>query len=188
MVGGQPHFGDNPWGYSIITPTDSNRAIAMNEDEVLGCKFNARSKDGRWRVVQWVKNVSGSTLNPREVLKYSTSAGRWGLDVTICADDTDPCCGVVPEEYGGGVPTGKWFCMVKYGHMRLKLQTTSDARVTVANGGVLVASGDNGQVVGQNGTAANAAVQNRVGYALQATTEGVDNGALINALVDVMIP
>lgn len=189
MRSGQPHFSDCRWGPGvIITPTDTTRGIVYNEAEYLGRRYWATGPDGKVRVVKLVKNVSGSTLLPCQVLKYDTTAGRWGKDVTICANDSDACCGVVESEYAGGVPTGKWFRMVQYGEHQVILQTTSDARVTLAVGSPLVSSADNGAVHLQNSTAANAAVQNRLGWSLQVTTEGVDNGDNINALIDVFQP
>ncbi len=189
MRSGQPSFSDCRWGPGvIITPTDTTRGITYSEAEFLGRRYWATGPDGKERIIKLVKNVSGATLLPCQALKYSTTAGRWGKDVTICADDTDPCCGVVESEYAGGVPTGKWFRMVQYGEHEVIMQTTSDARVTCAVGDPIVASADNGAVHKQNGTAANAAVQNRIGWMLQVTTNGTNNGLKASALIDVYQP
>jgi len=131
---------------------------------------------GKKRRVRIVRNVTGSTLLANQVVKYVTTAGRFRKDVTLATGDTDAPAGVVEQEYSAGVPDGYWFRMVEYAEEHLlRIQITSDTRCTFANGAVLVAAADDGTVMAQNSAASNAAVQNRVGFARVAMTNGTDN-------------
>jgi len=132
--------------------------------------------NGKKRRVRTVRNVTGSTLLPCQVCKYVTTAGRFRKDVTLATGDTDAPAGVVEDQYKAGVPDGMWFRMVEFAEEHnLIIQVTSDSRCTFANGAILVAAADDGTVMAQNSAASNAAVQNRVGYALIAMTNGVSN-------------
>lgn len=177
MTAIMPTFGLCPFGPGEQrTPTDTVRGIVMSEtNSFLGKTYWGSAEDGTVRAYKIVKATANLTKG--YLLKYSTSAGRYGIDVTTTTDDTDPVAGCVDDTYHNGVDSGKWFRMVVYAEkIQLKLGTTSDARCTLAIGDVIVANSDNGMVWKQNGTAANAAVQNRAGFALEATTNATDNG------------
>jgi len=135
------------------------------------------------RRVRIVKNTSGGTLTACQTLKYSTTASRFGLDVTVTTDANDPCAGVVEDGYKGGVPNGYWFRMVEKGKHQLILQTTTGSDTTLVNGDVLVCSDDNGMVHKQTVDAAG--VKAAMGRTLIATTSGVENGLKFNAEVNV---
>lgn len=185
---GQPNFGDIPLlPGAIWPPTNTNLGISTPEAEFLGNIYWGRAADGSVRCYKIVKNVTGSTLTKAQVVKYSTSTGRFLLDVTLATTDTDPPAGVVDDTYLGGVPTGQWFRMVVYAEkILLKLGTTSNARCTLAIGDVIVANDDDGMIWKQASAASNAAVQNRLGRSLQATTNGTsDNGAFIACEVNL---
>ena len=184
---GQPNFGDCPIAPGGLLPTtDTNLGIATPEAELLGNIYWGRAKDGSVRCYKIVKNVTGSTLTKGYVVKYSTSTGRFGLDVTLATGDTDAPAGVVDDSYDAGVPTTKWFRMVVYADkIKLKLGTTSDTRCTLAVGDVIVANADDGMIWKQASAASNAAVQNRVGRSLVATTNGTENGTYIDCEVNL---
>jgi len=184
---GQPNFGDCPLlPGALWPPTNTNLGISTPEAEFLGNIYWGRAKDGSVRCYKIVKNVTGSTLTKGYVVKYSTSAGRFLLDVTLATTDTDAPAGVVDDTYDGGVPTGQWFRMVVYAEkIKLKLGTTSSARCTLTNGQPIVANDDDGMIWGQNSAASNNAVQNRVGRALVATTNGTENGTYIDCEVNL---
>lgn len=186
---GQPQYADSRFGIGVqMNPSNTTLGITLLESEYLGKYYWAKGPDGYPRIVKIVKNVRGSALAQRNLLKYSTSAGRFGLDVSITTDDTDPPAGAVEEGYSGGVTDTYYFRMVVAAkRMNLVLQTTSSARCTIANGGIIVAGDDDGSFFGQNSSASNNAVQNRVGFALQATTNGTsDNGANIPCEINLL--
>lgn len=188
MFACSPAFGTNPFdGGRVVDPTDTTRGIAYSEAEWLGRTYVGVAPDGSMRVYKIVKNVTGSTLFKAAAVKYSTSAGRYGKDVTICTDDTDPVAGIVCDSYINGVPTGMWFRMTIFAEKHLvRLGTTSDARCTIAIGDVLVSNSDNGYVWEQASAAANNAVQNRIGWALEATTDVTDAGAWFDAKISIL--
>lgn len=181
MQAGQPIYADCKLGWGrTVNPTNTNLGISEPEAEYLGRYYWSKGPDGKMRVIKIVRNNTGSTLTARQICKYVTTAGRWGLDVTPTTDDTDPFAGVVEEGYSGGVATGLWFRLVVWAeYMKLYLQTTSSSRCTIANGGLIVAADDDGTFFGQNSSASNNAVQNAFGHVLQATTNATDNGTLI---------
>lgn len=186
MVAGQPIFGDCriPWG-TLFSPSNTTLGITTPESEFLGRMYWAKGPDGTPRVIRIVKNSLGSALSARQLTKYSTSTGRFGLDVTLATGDQDAPAGAVEEGYAGGVPDAKWFRLVVYAaRMSLILQSTSDARNTVAVGGWIVCAADDGTFTGQN-TVSLAAIQNRVGRSLQATTNVTDAAALIPCWVAI---
>lgn len=188
MFACNPAFGTTPFDSGrVVDPTDTVRGIAYSEAEWLGRTYVGAAPDGSLRVYRIVKNVTGSTLNKGYCVKYSTSAGRYGKDVTITTDDTDPVAGVVCDSYINGVPTGMWFRMTMYAEKHLvRLGTTSDARCTIAVGDVLVANDDNGMVWEQASAASNNAVQNRLGWALEATTNVTNSGDYFDARISVL--
>lgn len=184
---GQPNFGDCPiLPGAFWPPTNTNLGISTPESEFLGNIYWGHAADGSIRCYKIVKNADSITLTKGYCLVYSTAAGRFGLDVLLSTGDTDAPAGVVDDTYLGGVPTTKWFRMVVYAEkILLKLGTTSSSRCTLTNGNVIVTNSDDGQIWAQNTTAANAAVQNRVGRSLVATTNGVENGTYISCEVNL---
>ncbi len=186
MVAGQPIYGDCKIGWGQIqNPSNTTLGITMAESDFLGRLYWAKGPDGTPRVIRIVKNVKGTALSARQLLKYSTSAGRFGLDVDLATVDQGPPAGAVEEGYAGGVPTAMWFRMVVYAtRMSLILQTSSDSRNTIANGGWITCAADDGTFTGQN-TVSLDAIQNRVGRSLQATTNVTDAGALIPCWVAI---
>lgn len=183
---GQPMFGDCPVGPGQFwNPTNTNLGIARREVEELGKTYWGRAEDGTLRAYKIVKNADSITLTKGYCCKPSTSAGRFFYDVLLATVDTGAFRGVVDDSYDGGVPAGKWFRLVTYAEkIKLKLQNTSDARCTLAVGDVIVCAADDGMIWKQDSTAANAAVQNRVGRSLVATTNGVENGTYIDCEVN----
>lgn len=185
---GQPLFGDCrlAWG-KVENPSNTTLGITLNEAEYLGHYYWAKAPDGTLRVIKICKNVRGSALSARNLTKYSTTALRFRLDVSITTDNTDPVAGAVEESYTGGVANGYYFRNVTYAEkMGLTLQTTSNAIVTIANGGVIVASDDDGAFCGIAAAAANAAVLNSCGRTLAATTNTVDNGTVIQCELSLL--
>lgn len=184
---GQPPYADVTIGPGQFwNPTNSNLGISRPEAEYLGKTYFGRAKDGTVRLYKIVKNADSITLTKGYVCKPSTSAGRFFYDVLLATADTGAVRGVVDDTYDGGVAAGKWFRLVVYAEkIKLKLQSTSDARCTLAVGDVIVCAADDGMIWKQDGTAANAAVQNRVGRALVATTNGTENGTYIDCEVNL---
>jgi len=132
--------------------------------------------NGLMRRVRIVKNTHSVPLTYGQVCVYSTAAGRWRKDVVLSTSDTDAPAGVVEDTYTAGVPVGYWFRLVEFAEDHwVWLGTTNSARYTIANGGIIVSSSDDGYVWGQNSAASNAAVQNRVGFLKQAVTNQTDN-------------
>lgn len=186
MVAGQPIYGDCKilWG-ATFNPSNTNLGITTPETDFLGRLYWAKGPDGTPRVIRIVKNVRGSALAARNLLKYDTTDNRFGLDVTIATADQGPPAGAVEEGYSGGVPTGLYFRMVVYAtKMGLVLQTTSDARNTIACGGWITCAADDGTFTGQDTVSLNA-IQNRVGRALRATTNVTDAAAVVNCWVAI---
>lgn len=184
----QPPYADVQVGPGQFwNPTNTTLGISRSEVEYLGKTYTGRAKDGTLRLYKIVKNADSITLPKGYVCKPSTSAGRFFYDVLLATADTGPVRGVVDDTYPGGVPAGKWFRLVVYAEkIQLKLGTTSDARCTLAVGDVIVSNADDGMVWKQDSTAANAAVQNRVGRALAATTNGgADNGSYFDCEVNL---
>lgn len=178
----QPNFGDCPIGPGQYwTPSNSSLGITRQEAEFLAKTYWGVAKDGTLRAYKIVKNADSITLTSRYLCKPSTSAGRSQYDVLLATADTGPVAGAVDDTYPGGVPAGKWFRLCVYAQkIKLRLGTTSDTRCTITVGQVIVCNADDGMFWLQDSTAANAAVQNRVGRCLTATTNGVDNGNYID--------
>ena len=172
MTHSQSTFGLVPLGPGEHRPlTDTVRGIAINERETLGKVYWGAAADGTRRAYKIVKNSSGGTLTKGYALKYSVTAGRYGIDVVHSTADIGPVAGVVDDSYTDGVPASRYFRMVVYAELiQLKLTTASDARAALAVGDVIVTSGVAGMVWKTDASAT--AVQNRVGFALEATTNG----------------
>ena len=187
MVAGQPIFGDCKVGWGMtFNPTNTTLGISTPESEFLGRLYWGKGPDGSPRVFGIVKNVKGSALSARQLLKYDTTDNRFGLDVTLATADQGPPAGAVEEGYAGGVANGLWFRMVVYApKMGLILQTTSDSRNTIACGGWITCAADDGTFTGQD-TVSLSAIQNRVGRALRATTNVTDAAAVVNCWVSIL--
>lgn len=148
---------------------------------------------GKRRTVRIVQNTHNAVLTAGQVLKYSTtssaSGSRWRKDVVLSTGDTDQVAGVVEQEYKSGVPVGAWFRMVEYAEQHdAYIGTTNSARYTLVAGDPLVASDDDGYVWKQNGTAANNAVQNRIGFLLYpAVTNQTDNLVATKVQIEVNV-
>lgn len=186
---GQPTFGDCrlAWGKQE-NPSNTTLGITLNEAENLGKYYWSKALDGTLRVVKICKNLNGASVAIRRLQKYVTTAGRFRLDVTDTTDDADPIAGAVEESYSGGVAAGYYFRLVVYAEkMGLILQTTANARVTMANGGVWVASADNGTIWGIDAASAvPASALNSGGRMLVATTNTVDNGNVVQAELSLL--
>lgn len=189
MSNSQATFGLVPLGPGDHRPlTDTVRGIGINERDVLGKVYWGAAADGTRRAYKIVKNASGGTLTKGYVLKYSLTAGRYGIDVLHATADLGPVAGVVDDSYIDGVPDGRYFRMVIYAELiELRLGTTSDARCTLAVGDVIVSNADDGMVWKTDGSAAG--VQNRVGFAKEATTNAgaaPTNGAYFDCEVNLL--
>lgn len=184
---GQPNFGDCLIGPGQLwPPSNTNLGISTPESEFLGNIYWGRAKDGSVRCYKIVKNADVISLTKGYVLVFSTSTGRFGLDVLLSTGDTDAPAGVVDDSYDGGVPVGKYFRMVVYAEkIKLKLGSTSNSRCTLTVGNIIVSNTDDGMIWAQNTAASNAAVQNRVGRSLVATTNGTENGTYIDCEVNL---
>lgn len=183
-----PGFGTCPFGAGQqINPTDTTIGI-VDPETLLGKTYVGTAADGSHRVYRIVKNVTGSTLSYGYAVKWSATVGRERKDVTICTDDTDAPAGVVCDTYTAGVRNGYYFRMTVFAEKhKVKLGTTSSARCTLTVNQPIVANDDNGMIWGQNSAASNNAVQNRIGFALQATTNGTsDNGSYIDACISLL--
>lgn len=182
-----PGFGTCPFGAGEQRdPTDTTRGI-VDPETLLGKTFIGTAADGSHRVYRIVKNASGSTLSYGYVVKWSATVGRERKDVTIATDDTDAPAGVVCDTYTAGVRNGYYFRMTVFAEKhKVKLGTTSNSRCTLTVNQPIVANDDNGMVWGQNSSASNNAVQNRVGFSLVATTNGVENGEYIDACISLL--
>lgn len=182
-----PGFGTCPIGAAQqINPTDTDRGI-VDPETWLGKTYVGVGADGSHRVYRIVKNTTGSTLSYGYAVKWSATVGRERKDVTICTDDTDAPAGVVCDTYTAGVRNGYYFRMTVFAEKhKVRVGTTSSARTTIAVNQPIVASDDNGMVWGQNSAAANNAVQNRLGFALEATTDGANNGDYIDACISLL--
>lgn len=185
---GQPTFGDCrlAWGKQE-NPSNTTLGITLNEAENLGKYYWSKALDGTLRVVKICKNLNGASVAIRRLQKYVTTAGRFRLDVTDTTDNNDRVAGAVEESYSGGVAAGYYFRLVVYAEkMGLILQTTANALVTMVVGNEIVASDDNGAVVGIAAAAANAAVLGTCGRSLVATTNTVDNGTVIQCELSLL--
>lgn len=161
--------------------------ITTPEALYLGKQYNVFEK-GKRRRVRIVKNTHSDELSACQLVKYSTSTGRFRKDVVLSTTEFEKCAGFVEDGYTGGVPVGSWFRMVEYAEQHeVILQTTSGAEATIAVGGGLQASGDDGKVRTQVVDAAG--VRNELGLALEATTNGVTNvvGAGVTGRFDAEI-
>lgn len=183
-----PQYGDCP-----IAPGDiwygtdpSNSSLVRNEAEYLGKTFTSKGADGKLRHVKIVKNTSGGAINAGDVLRPSTTVLRKNWDVLVGNADQGPCAGVVCDRYTSPVPADAWFRMTVYAEdHQVRLAAASSVRATLAVGDVVV-PGAAGDAWLQNTVASNNAVQNRVGFANEATTDGVDNDTLVQMEINLL--
>jgi hypothetical protein len=164
--------------------TDASFMIDLKQINLLGNVF-LDVVDGIPRLVMLVKNASGGLLNARRLVKFSTSAGRYGLDIAaVTAGDADPLAGLVEEGYKAGVPDGKVFrAVVRCRRIQAYLANQNSARIALTNGDPIVTN-SGGEFWGQDTTATGSGLYKqlgtgKVGNVLETTLNDANNrGAL----------
>jgi len=189
-------FAQCPYEYGVpINPSDTQHRLVRNETD-LGKVFYDRRPDGSEVLVKILKNAEASTaLLANQVVKPSTSTGRYNKDALLSTDNANAVLGVVEDGYKGaaGVPAGYWFrCVVDADAHPVNLTTANGAQATVAVGGVVVADAVDGCCRAQiTGTDTDASIrpniENRIGRSNVATTNGAATQAGMTISVKIKL-
>ncbi len=171
---------------TVWSASDSSVPFTRGEEEFLGKVYAEAGEGGSTNLITILKNTTGSTLTRGQVLRPDlSSAARMFGDALLGNADSARPAGVVCDKYKTGftVPNGSYFrATLKSRKHKILLQTTSNARVTLAIGDLLVMSADAGAAWG---AAALTAAAYRLGFSRVVTTNGTENGSLIDAVIDV---